>query len=263
VSGKAVSWVLANDPPERDADWRVLVVLASHAKDDGSEARPKVPTIMRESRLQRAAVYGALNRLEATNRITRAGKRGKSTVWRVTMSSETVHLDGQTATETVHPGGRKSPFRWNETVHLDGLSKDQPSLGQPSINRPTTSRAQGEPKKDGRVRIRTVPCPRCRAPIGELCLGLANGLNHDERFDALKVHEANAKVSREWDGIMKMCERPSTRLRAEVDTPALPTGIEPVLTAIVEEHQQLDDDTAVAGAEAGDGGEAGEADFLL
>lgn len=67
-----LSWVLKNS--ESTGGCRlVLIVLADHAHDDGSNAYPSVATMAREARMSERAVQYALRKLEEAGEIVKTG----------------------------------------------------------------------------------------------------------------------------------------------------------------------------------------------
>ena len=85
MSVHVLSWVLRHSE-ERLGNRLVLLVLADHAAEDGTEARPSVATIAREARLSERQVQYALRHLQEVGAIQdeREGPKGVR-VYRVTM----------------------------------------------------------------------------------------------------------------------------------------------------------------------------------
>lgn len=90
MSVRCFTWVLEHSPVTRPSELLVLLVLAEHAHDDGSQARPSVETIAWKARLNRRAVQGALRRLERSGAVERTsvsrGGRGRPSTYRVLMN---------------------------------------------------------------------------------------------------------------------------------------------------------------------------------
>src|SRR5689334_12135960 len=93
-----------------DGEWRVLMLLARHAHDDGAGAYPSVATLARESGKQERAVQANLRSLQRRGLILpvayRHGGRGHATEYRLalpevngkgaagcTLSPERVHFN--------------------------------------------------------------------------------------------------------------------------------------------------------------------------
>lgn len=73
----------------------VLLVLAEHAHDDGTNAFPSVETMMRRTRLSRRSVQGALRKLEAEGQIEMTGTRDSGTnVYRLLMEGGAISARG-------------------------------------------------------------------------------------------------------------------------------------------------------------------------
>jgi hypothetical protein len=86
--------VLRNGHIDKDAH-HVLLVLATYAKPDGSEARPGLPTLARECYMSVAATADALDRIQAAGLIGKtADLNGGTVVWQL-------HLTVRSAGESV------------------------------------------------------------------------------------------------------------------------------------------------------------------
>lgn len=116
MSVHVMSWVLRHSEATLGARL-VLLVLADHAREDGSAAWPAVETIATEARLSRRAVQAALRRLEEDGAISSSGQsRTGTTVYCVAMGGaesapvQQTHEGGEDSA----PGGRSSYAR---TVH--------------------------------------------------------------------------------------------------------------------------------------------------
>jgi hypothetical protein len=113
-----MSWVLRHSEA-RLGERLVLLVLADHAKDDGSSAWPSVATIAHEAHLSEKQVQRCLASLKLAKRIRNTGKsRSGTNVYSVSMverRSKGDILSG--ATNPTKPRDRMSP---------------EPSLVQPS-----------------------------------------------------------------------------------------------------------------------------------
>lgn len=83
MSVQALSWVLEHAEARLGARL-VLIALANHAHDDGSNAFISQETIAREARLTARQVRRCIKELEAAGAITRTGKTGNGiVVWQV------------------------------------------------------------------------------------------------------------------------------------------------------------------------------------
>jgi DNA-binding transcriptional MocR family regulator len=90
VSWQAVKWALYETPAEvKGPDLTALIILAEHAHDDGSEARPGIPTIARLARISERSVERALKRLEKAGLIRGKRRSGKATIWTLDMTPDT------------------------------------------------------------------------------------------------------------------------------------------------------------------------------
>lgn len=79
MSVEALSWVLHHSQAKLGARL-VLIALANHAHEDGSNAFPSVKTIAARARLSERATQEALRRLEKSGEIERAGHSEFGTV---------------------------------------------------------------------------------------------------------------------------------------------------------------------------------------
>jgi hypothetical protein len=122
-----MSWVFEHSEAKLGARL-VLLVLADHAKKDGTASWPALDTIARETRMSKRAVQDALKKLEAEGHIeqtgvSRAGTRIFSVLMRVADSAMAVD-DGQGGSSR-HPEGAETATE---------PSKQQPSK-EPSEER--------------------------------------------------------------------------------------------------------------------------------
>jgi hypothetical protein len=91
VSIYALSWVLRHSEAQLGPRL-VLLVLADHAKDDGTFAWPAIDTIAKHARLSRRAVQAALRKLEADGAIVNRGKTKNGVViYDVQMGAQNLH----------------------------------------------------------------------------------------------------------------------------------------------------------------------------
>ena len=78
MSVHVVSWVLRSSP-ERLGRRLVLLVLADHAREDGTGAWPRVETIAEQARLSERQARRALRELELAGAIVNTGRSSKGT----------------------------------------------------------------------------------------------------------------------------------------------------------------------------------------
>jgi hypothetical protein len=118
MSVHVMSWVLRNSEA-RLGDRLVLLVLADHAREDGSSAWPSVATIAHEAHLSVKQVQRCLASLRRDERIVQTGQsRNGTNVYTVVMEERRSRGDILSgATNPTHKGDRMSP---------------EPSLVQPS-----------------------------------------------------------------------------------------------------------------------------------
>lgn len=102
-----MSWVLKHSD-EKLGRRLVLLVLADHAKEDGTFAWPSVETIGAQARLSRRAVQSALRGLEEDGAIIRRGEsKSKTTIYDVVMRAQNPHPGG--AQLTTPEGANSAP----------------------------------------------------------------------------------------------------------------------------------------------------------
>lgn len=113
------AWVFEHSPAQLGARL-VLLVLADHAKHDGTFAWPAVDTIAAQSRLSRRAVQAALRKLEGDGAIKKRGvSQSGTTIYDVVM---------QGGAESA-PGGRSSlPQGANLTTDGGEAASPEPSV---------------------------------------------------------------------------------------------------------------------------------------
>lgn len=88
MSYRVVEWVMDNAPRHGGSKRAVLIALAWHARDDGTEARPSHETIAKRAGIGERTVRDALIALEAEGSISRSGysAQGGTVIWRVVMA---------------------------------------------------------------------------------------------------------------------------------------------------------------------------------
>ena len=136
MSVQALGWVLENSAARLGARL-VLIALANHAHDDGSNAYMSQATIAREARLTVRQVRRCLNELETSGEIIRSGKTEHGVVkWQLRMGVL------KSATGQIVPGHSRPSDRTNraESVHemsdKPSRNRQEPSGGAHA--RPTT-----------------------------------------------------------------------------------------------------------------------------
>lgn len=109
----------------------VLLVLAEHAHEDGSEAFPKVETIASKARMSRKAVQDALRRLEDGQHIAQTGVRPSGTrIYRILgiAAGENLGEDGDKGAKLLPGRGVDASVRGEESTP-DPV--DEPSMTRP------------------------------------------------------------------------------------------------------------------------------------
>jgi hypothetical protein len=96
MSVHVISWVLQQSQA-RLGDRLVLLVLADHARADGTAAWPAVETIAREARLSERQVQRCLRKLEDDKRIRPTGKSKDGTTAYTVVMKEGRHIVGATS----------------------------------------------------------------------------------------------------------------------------------------------------------------------
>lgn len=122
MSVHVLSWVLKHSEA-RQGERLVLIVLADHARDDGSGAWPAHATIAQEARLSERQVIRCLANLERDGHIARQGhSRAGTNVWAIQMTPDKLSVaQDTTLTSTTENVSQMSP--------------------EPSLNRPETANA--------------------------------------------------------------------------------------------------------------------------
>jgi hypothetical protein len=124
MSVQALSWVLENSAARLGARL-VLIALANHAHDDGSNAYMSQATIAREARLTVRQVRRCLNELETSGEIIRSGKTEHGVVkWQLRMGVP------KSPAGQIVPGHSRLPARTNRAAGVSDMS-DKP-LREPS-----------------------------------------------------------------------------------------------------------------------------------
>ena len=140
MSIHVMSWVLRNSE-EKLGRRLVLLVLADHAKDDGTSAWPSVETIGREARLSRRQTQANLRALEDAGAIVSTGtSRHGTTIYTVVMGG------ANTA-----PPGAESDVGGRDFLP-DDVSKTAPEPSEEKpVQEPPVVPARAEPPWPGKV----------------------------------------------------------------------------------------------------------------
>jgi hypothetical protein len=136
MSVHVVSWVLRSSP-ETLGRRLVLLVLADHAREDGSSSWPAVETIAEQARLSRRQAQRALRDLESSGAITATGRSAKGTfVYSVNMSGRQYDAPpggdiyapvdvGNVARSVLEPSTTTSPI--GEVARADDVVEHRPA----------------------------------------------------------------------------------------------------------------------------------------
>ena len=142
MSVHVLSWVL-RESEAKLGDRLVLLVLADHAKEDGTSAWPSVDTISVQSRLTRRQVQRCLRNLEEAGRIKQTGKSRAGT------SIYTVLGYPHRGDNMTPPGGTST------TSGGDRITPD-PSLEQPSVEPIAAAPRNGHPPRRTKAELNEV-----------------------------------------------------------------------------------------------------------
>jgi hypothetical protein len=117
VSIFALSWVLRHSEAQLGPRL-VLLVLADHAKDDGTFAWPAVDTIAKHARLSRRAAQAALRKLEQDGMVVVRGKTKNGVViYDVVMGAQNPHPVESEGAKLTTPGGEAASPEPSGTVN--------------------------------------------------------------------------------------------------------------------------------------------------
>lgn len=144
MSVHALSWVFRHSEATLGARL-VLLVLADHAKDDGTFAWPSVETMAAQARLSKRAVQAALRRLEADGHIRSRGQsKAGTTIYDVLMGGAesapgvkiaTPEMSSASPDPSIEPSEESSPEgediraifdHWRQAFGLNGRSRLTP-----------------------------------------------------------------------------------------------------------------------------------------
>jgi len=142
VSVHVLSWALRHSEA-RQSDRLVLLVLADHAKDDGTAAWPSVETIARQARISERQAQRALRSLEGDGEIRATGKsKSGTTVWEISGYRRHENLDG--GVSECRPGGDTGVAEGVTSAAEGGDVGVTRSVPRATVQDPsTTSRARG------------------------------------------------------------------------------------------------------------------------
>ena len=183
MSVHVISWVLEHSTAQL-GNRLVLIVLADHAKKDGTAAWPSVDTIAHEARMSRRQVQRCLRELAAEGHIEATGK---------TRRGVTVYSVKMTGASLRHPEGRQSV-----TPGVSDMSPE-PSLNRPYEPSPATPRER-DVAFDTLAEV-TKAMPRSHGTVGMVVAELRKlhpQLDDQELADEIRRRAANY-VS-EWPG---------------------------------------------------------------
>ena len=134
MSVHVIEWVLEHSPVEHPLDRFVLVVVASHASDDGSRAFPSVATLAHKTGLSRRRVQMALRRLAAAGAIeqTAPSRPAQPRTYRVPMGAQGAPTMGARGA----PNGRTVSTQWaHQRTSMGARGAPEPSVTV--LNRPS------------------------------------------------------------------------------------------------------------------------------
>jgi Helix-turn-helix domain len=178
----------------------VLLVLADHAKKDGTNAWPSIDTIAHEARLSRAQVIRCLNELKEANAITERGtSRSGTKVYDVVMGS---HI--------ATGGGRISATEGGRRMRPEPSLEDQPS--EVLTAAPKNGKVKNEVWEGLEYVFGEHTTPSARRELGKVCRDLnAVGATRDQiiaRASAWPAHFDTATLTphaleRHWDALSR------------------------------------------------------------
>lgn len=120
---QVVQWIRRHSPT-RDANRAVLVVLAEHARRDGSNSYPSVLTIAAEVACSERTVQYALRALEEAGCIAETGRRRSGTkVWQVLMTDA-----AKAAALPPRPRSQVAPLGVQPAAHRGAHVAPEPSV---------------------------------------------------------------------------------------------------------------------------------------
>jgi len=174
MSVHVMSWVFKHSE-ETLGRRLVLLVLADHAKEDGTEAWPSVQTIVEQARISERQVQYALRRLEEAGAITKTGRhRGQNQRYGTNVYS--VNMKGANTAPLDEPKGaiydiQRVPY-----------SAPEPSLLQPPLGPTPNGVGRRNPIWDALTEVfGEATTETARSRRGKVCRSLvAAGASPDE-----------------------------------------------------------------------------------
>lgn len=134
---RVMAWVFEHSPVAHRGDLLALLVLADHARDDGTGAYPSVATIAKKARLTPRGAQLALRRLERDGAIKACGFGPHGTIeYRVLTEAADAHTPAVTSGDEV-ASGAKSVTQGGEVTAPGGANSPSP---EPPKNHPSTTR---------------------------------------------------------------------------------------------------------------------------
>ena len=133
-----MSWVLKNSEA-RLGQRLVLLVLADHAKEDGSSSWPSIATIASEARLSESQVKRCLRELLGSKSIVKTGISKHGThIYEVAMDEEArkASIDARRGAQIAPQGGANTTGEGGANTTEGGrILRPEPSLKQPSFEK--------------------------------------------------------------------------------------------------------------------------------
>jgi hypothetical protein len=132
MSFRLVELVIDYGPAEPGL-YRVLVALARHGNDDGTQCRPKLPRLARKARMGESEVSHCLTRLRRDGwiHVARKAGRGRSTSWTVNLDRLKDAVDGDLSDlsddERTRPSALKDATRGRKDATERTKGRDFPA----------------------------------------------------------------------------------------------------------------------------------------
>lgn len=211
MSIKAMSWVW-EESPASGAALLLLLAIADHAADDGSNAYPSIKTLMRKTRMSRSSVFRALKELVDYGwlRIESHGVGRDTSHYRIVMEDfGGVNLTPLESHPDTSSGVRLTPLGSQDDTsevserHGRGVNVDTSEVSlltprtvhEPSTNQlPTTTYAHpGNGSTDALFPAPDAPAPQPADPMARF----------GEFYKAYPRHVAPGKAERAWEKAVK------------------------------------------------------------
>jgi hypothetical protein len=141
MSVQAMSWVIDHST-HSETSFIVLLMIANHARSDGTLAWPSIPVLAKESRCSEKTVQRAIKALCTSGELKIDQEYGpkKSRIYSLPMLPKGPKTTPDEGGHFVHSEGTQCPPRVDicdlQGGHLRPANKEEPSLKQPSLNRP-------------------------------------------------------------------------------------------------------------------------------